>query len=391
MSPRFPPPSHEPGGQKYRPGSEERAMDTCGRYQAQLLDSLYDLLDAAEQQALAEHLAGCAACRDALERARAHQRLLARAAKVAFPAARFEAPPAAVPLPAPDRPATVPVTPRRVRWGRLAVAAAVLLPLAGRGAPGGWYGYDYVQTRRALDGHQAVVAQARQDLQDVDNKTAVAGRELMRREQALLEAARERQLRVVVSGPETVQPGAPNKYTIATRNLNEQPVAARLTVRVRDEAEKVLLEQKDVASAGDYQLGLPANLPLQPNARLSLEVVAHRDGVEGEVREELPLAPPLYVTHLATDRPMYQPGETVYYRSLTLERFSLKPPEEDLQLEYKLRKPSGEVVSLGRGISQLVEGDGKKPAAEAALEKAGDRLLQAGEAKDGTTVLGPDG
>ena len=33
--------------------------------------------------------------------------------------------------------------------------------------------------------------------------------------------------------------------------------------------------------------------------------------------------PATYLAHLYTDKPMYQPGETVRFRSLTLERFSL--------------------------------------------------------------------
>src|SRR5262249_57096153 len=112
-----------------------------------------------------------------------------------------------------------------------------------------------------------------------------------------------------------------------------------LTVRVRDQNQQVLLEEKDVASAGNYQLNLPPSLPLRPDTRLALEVVVQREGVQGEVHEELALAPPLYVTHLATDKPMYLPGEMVYFRSLTLERFSMKPPVEDVRLVFSLKKP----------------------------------------------------
>ena len=41
-------------------------MANCQQYQAQLLDYLYDLLEADEQHALQDHLNLCAACQAAL-------------------------------------------------------------------------------------------------------------------------------------------------------------------------------------------------------------------------------------------------------------------------------------------------------------------------------------
>src|SRR5262249_44706121 len=69
--------------------------------------------------------------------------------------------------------------------------------------------------------------------------------------------------------------------------------------------------------------------------------------------ETIPLAGPVYVTHLATDKPLYQPGEMVRFRSLTLERFSLHPPSEELELVYTLTTPTGVTAQLLRGVSQL--------------------------------------
>ena len=90
-----------------------------------------------------------------------------------------------------------------------------------------------------------------------------------------------------------------------------------------------LSEQDGVVSTCDYRLDLPPDLEVKPKTRLSLQVLARRDGVAGagQVEEDLPLAEPVYVTHLAIDRPLYRPGETVFFRSLTLERFSMRPPE----------------------------------------------------------------
>src|SRR5262249_53708028 len=62
---------------------------------------------------------------------------------------------------------------------------------------------------------------------------------------------------------------------------------------------------------------------------------------------------PVYLTHLATDKPMYQPGETVYFRSLTLERFSLKPAGEDLYLAYTITTPLGEQKQILTGPARV--------------------------------------
>src|SRR5262245_20967326 len=108
-------------------------MHGCQACQAMMLESLYDLLDAEERLFLTAHLAGCPACQQASQRARADQQLLAAAARMEFPNVRFTPPteettPAATPPPV-LLPLPAPVA-RKARWGRrLAVAAAVLLAL----------------------------------------------------------------------------------------------------------------------------------------------------------------------------------------------------------------------------------------------------------------------
>ena len=54
--------------------------------------------------------------------------------------------------------------------------------------------------------------------------------QLPKRREAKLKAAergeRDRHLLLIVTGPGTIQPGAPNQYQIQTRNLNDDPAAA---------------------------------------------------------------------------------------------------------------------------------------------------------------------
>ncbi len=352
-------------------------MKSCADYQAVMLDYLYDLLDAHEGEEFQEHLRQCGPCQAALTRAQAQQRLLAAAAKTAFPEVRFQNPPA-----------KLTVTPPATRgdgngassrgWVRWAIAAGLLLVVAGGGVPGTLWTLSYLdqqhqmlqaqavleqlqaEARHVAEEHQVAVAQAGKDVEEAQKQLEALWQRHNTKLAELDRALRDRQINVVVSGPETIQPGAPNEYRIQTRNLNNQPVPVQLSARVLTQAQQEVYKIADQPSAGDYRLTLPPNLPFKPASKLSLEVVAKRDGgPQGSVREELPLATPLYVTHLTTDKPMYQPGEVVHFRSLTLERFSLKPAEEILQLAYAVTSPSGEEVFQLNGVTELLDERGK--------------------------------
>ena len=75
--------------------------------------------------------------------------------------------------------------------------------------------------------------------------------------------------------------------------------------------------------------------------------------------ENLTLAKASYVTQLVTDKPMYQPGETVRFRSLTLDRFSLRPATEDFRLVYTVLNPQGKEVFKQAHLPRLFR-DGKE-------------------------------
>ena len=80
---------------------------------------------------------------------------------------------------------------------------------------------------------------------------------------------------------------------------------------------------------------------------------------KAELREELKLATPVYVTHLTTDKPLYQPGEIVRFRSLTLDRASLKPAAEPLTIQFVVRDPLGAETPIVAGATSVPLADGK--------------------------------
>jgi hypothetical protein len=345
-------------------------MNHCGIYQAQLLNHLYGLLEDDEGQALADHLRSCGACRSALARVQEQRALLAAAAKTAFPGVRFQAPSPA----AEDSAATLSLTRRSdagSRWAPWAVAASVVLALGGLAI---WYVVDYGHHKDRVAGlrshwqaavaalqkqgadHDNAVARAAQNFQDVPVQHQRLEDELEQKLATIDAQVRANQVKMVITGPPVVQPGAPTEYHIETKNLNDQLVAAQLEARVRDQADKVVFEKPAIRSAGRYVLALPADLPVKSDARLYLEVVAK--GVPGAeerpLRQKLSLVEPVYVTNLTTDKPMYHPGETVYFRSLTLDRFSLKPADEPLHLVYMLTPPIGNPVEILAGNDRLL-------------------------------------
>ncbi len=128
-------------------------------------------------------------------------------------------------------------------------------------------------------------------------------------------------------------------------------------------AEKLRVESK---RPGEYRLGLPPDLKVDKD--VFVEIVATTPTAKRELRERLQLSRTAYLTHLATDKAMYQPGEQVYFRSLTLNRTSLKPAEEDLRLQYTITSPRGEEIFKTAGAAQVIDerkqpilGPDKKP------------------------------
>ena len=169
----------------------------------------------------------------------------------------------------------------------------------------------------------------------------------------------DRQMQLSVTGPESLQPGAVNDYYVQTRNLQNEALSAQLSAKVVDQKGKVFFEKKDVLTLGGYHLILPADLPATPDKELALDLVARRDGQpERTLHQKISLATPVYLTHLATDKPMYRPGETVHFRSLTLERFSLKPVPEELRLQFTINGPLGDEIFKQACSSRLRKPDG---------------------------------
>ena len=129
-------------------------------------------------------------------------------------------------------------------------------------------------------------------------------------------------LRLIVTGPSYLQAGVAAEYMVSTTAISGQPLSAQIEVAILGPDGKRLKAYQEAADdRGRLQVPIPADLHLPPQAKLKV-MAWYRDSRE-EVEMPLVVEPVRYITQLASDKPFYKPGETVFYRSLTLSQFAL--------------------------------------------------------------------
>ncbi|HSQ55083.1 MAG TPA: alpha-2-macroglobulin, partial [Gemmata sp.] len=263
----------------------------------------------------------------------------------------------------------------RIRWE---LAAAVLFVVCGLGTLGafqfsGWYrtSRDAEARKQELDDARTNLARLQEEQKaaqaaarkEMDAATA-AHQKTIQDFQAALTAARkaiaDKDFQVRLTGPAHIQPGAPNKWQIETLRHGAIGRPKKMDVIVKDAKDTELFRQTHDNPVGAATLELPIGFweKVKPGSDLFLEVVAYTDdNRKSVIAERLPLARPVYVTHLATDKPLYKPGEVIHFRSLTLDRATLLPPALDMHLRFRLRDPAGAIVPLAEGNIRLLSAD----------------------------------
>ncbi|AMV23607.1 hypothetical protein VT84_04295 [Gemmata sp. SH-PL17] len=347
----------------------------CEHCQTLLLDHLYGLLEGSEAAEVDAHLANCPQCSDARAETARVQGLFARAAKSAFPNTKFE-PPAPAPQKSHTRTPTlaapsVPLSqaPADHQSGRMlrrlavalpwAVAVAVLIAIPGTVVP-----VLNIHERAAVAQRSAEVADREAD----DAKLAVASAQNVRdgrlkeaelklttaeqgqaalldkwmdAQKAAVEATTNRKLTIDVQKPATVQPGAPNDFFVVVRDERDVWASRRKMVAEVRSSDAVLYTQElDHEKRGNrHEIRLPASVwtKVKPDDDLTLVVaqVDEKTNVRTPI-QEVRLAGPVFTTLLVTDKHTYRPGERLFFRSLTLDRVTLRPPQREQILRYDL-------------------------------------------------------
>jgi hypothetical protein len=339
-------------------------MWNCSNTEDKLFEYLYGLLDDQDQSLLSSHCTECAVCGEKLKKALSQKEILVKASKAQFPEVKFT-PPKDV--------AKELQQAKILQYGASAVpgmqnariwmwAVASVLTL-GIGIPAGIGTYDFIGNSTVVEHHQQYAARVQSNFNVKAKAVVQLQNEGMAKANQAIEEVQKKQLKVLITGPATLQPGAPNSYQILTQDNLSRPVEARVEAFVEDKANPGTRfpVASQLTRQGQLQIVVPPDLPLRAGSNPTLIVSAKREsGAQLEIKEGLQLASAVYVAHLSTDKPMYQPGETVYFRALVLERFSLRPPYEDFALNFVLTTPTQEQKVVGQGSGGISRSD--KPA-----------------------------
>ncbi len=349
-------------------------MWNCINTEDKLLECLYGLLDDQDQALLSKHCAECVACGEKLKKAQLQKEILVKASKAQFPEVKFT----------PPQDLTKDLQQAKIlKYGATAVPGmqnariwmwlvASVLTL-GIGVPAGIGVYDFISHSTVVEHHKQYASRVQSDFNLKARAVVQIQNEGMAKVNQATEEIQKKQLKVLVTGPATLQPGAPNSYQILTQDNLSRPVEARVEAFVEDKANPGTRfpVASQLTRQGQLQIVVPPDLPLRAGSNPTLIVSAKREsGAQLEIKEGLQLASAVYVAHLSTDKPMYQPGETVYFRALVLERFSLRPPYEDFALNFVLTTPTQEQKVVGQGgggisrlekPAELIKGPDGKP------------------------------
>ena len=144
-------------------------------------------------------------------------------------------------------------------------------------------------------------------------------------------------LRLQITGPATLPAGMENAYSVITTSVTGKPVQAQIDFAISSPDGKPLrVHNEKTDENGRLTVTIPAELDLSAGARL--EVSASHDERREEVVTRLAVEPIRHATYLTLDKPIYRPGETIRYRSLTLSRFGLAADRE-MPLRFEIIDP----------------------------------------------------
>ncbi len=151
-----------------------------------------------------------------------------------------------------------------------------------------------------------------------------------------------------------------NQFQFAVTRGDRRVMAMPAMLHFEVRASRAVLHRQDVSTdkAGNAKFAVPPHIKLPKNSEL-LVIATAPDGSLTSAHTTLPLEPTRCLTYLTVDRPRYRPGETILFRSLTLERHSLRA-DVDVPIHFELRDPSGAAVPNAQrdGVSQRGVGNG---------------------------------
>ena len=172
-----------------------------------------------------------------------------------------------------------------------------------------------------------------------------------------LAAIASEQIRLMVTGPARLEAGVANRYTITTTAVTGDAMPSQIEFALYGDGTRLLGHKEMTDESGRLEVTVPADMALP--GQVELKVTALGEGKQEQVDTRLQVEPLRHVTQLALDKPLYQPGETIYYRSLTLSRFGLNV-DRPITLRFEILDPGVAAVAGSQleGVTQRGVGNG---------------------------------
>lgn len=176
--------------------------------------------------------------------------------------------------------------------------------------------------------------------------------------------------RVAVEPIDGVGAKARNEFWVSVRQGEGRPaggaaldrslpiVPATISFQVLSKGVVLFLGKAETADSGPVRIRVPDDVVIPSGAVLRVDATPLR-GDANSIRLSVPLEPTRCLTYLTTDRPVYRPGETVFFRSVTLNRRTFAAHLE-VPIRYELIDPSGTAVPSAaiEGVSERGVGNG---------------------------------
>jgi hypothetical protein len=146
-------------------------------------------------------------------------------------------------------------------------------------------------------------------------------------------------LRVIVTGPATFQAGTAAKYTISTTGINGRAVSALVeaTLLASDGA-RLATHRETTDEHGQLQLKIPVDVAIPSQA--ALKVVATHNESREEIELPVAVAPVRFAASLAASKPLYRPGETLFFRLAVVPRAG-ESAGQKLPVQFELVDSNG--------------------------------------------------
>lgn len=173
-----------------------------------------------------------------------------------------------------------------------------------------------------------------------------------------LGAIAEEHLRVVAALPAVVASGAPAQVSVSTSTVTGRPLPAQLELAIHGpDGKRLWVHKEKTTPEGRLAVAMPMNVALSAGARLEV-LAARRDRFE-RLEAPLEVRPAPWLTHVRTDRTVYRPGETVYFRSVTLTPFALSPAQSEF-LRFEILDPTARRLggAVAEGVAESGVGNG---------------------------------